>query len=134
MYSFGIIFYMFVFFFSSRRRHTRCALVTGVQTCALPIYRTRLFLRRYRWGVAAATMAMLAAASMPTLHVSRITHERDRAQAATARAEAVSALLIGMFDSADPAQARAKEVTVRDVMDPAATEPDRKSTSPHTNP
>src|SRR3546814_6726849 len=30
--------YMVVFvFFSSRRRHTRCALVTGVQTCALPI-------------------------------------------------------------------------------------------------
>src|SRR3546814_2836843 len=28
---------MFVVFFSSRRRHTRCALVTGVQTCALPI-------------------------------------------------------------------------------------------------
>src|SRR3546814_3239566 len=28
---------MIIFFFSSRRRHTRCALVTGVQTCALPI-------------------------------------------------------------------------------------------------
>src|SRR3546814_11173685 len=28
---------MLLFFFSSRRRHTRCALVTGVQTCALPI-------------------------------------------------------------------------------------------------
>src|SRR3546814_11001190 len=27
-----------MFFFSSRRRHTRCALVTGVQTCALPIH------------------------------------------------------------------------------------------------
>src|SRR3546814_2485788 len=27
-----------VCFFSSRRRHTRCALVTGVQTCALPIW------------------------------------------------------------------------------------------------
>src|SRR3546814_9989380 len=27
-----------VCFFSSRRRHTRCALVTGVQTCALPIF------------------------------------------------------------------------------------------------
>src|SRR3546814_3961244 len=27
-----------VFFFSSRRRHTSCALVTGVQTCALPIW------------------------------------------------------------------------------------------------
>src|SRR3546814_11742791 len=30
------------FFFSSRRRHTRCALVTGVQTCALPISPGRL--------------------------------------------------------------------------------------------
>src|SRR3546814_2978119 len=29
---------MIIFFFSSRRRHTRCALVTGVQTCALPIW------------------------------------------------------------------------------------------------
>src|SRR3546814_18970280 len=29
-----------IFFFSSRRRHTRCALVTGVQTCALPIFIT----------------------------------------------------------------------------------------------
>src|SRR3546814_16287917 len=29
--------YVVAFFFSSRRRHTRCALVTGVQTCALPI-------------------------------------------------------------------------------------------------
>src|SRR3546814_2567704 len=28
---------VFLFFFASRRRHTRCALVTGVQTCALPI-------------------------------------------------------------------------------------------------
>src|SRR3546814_6437503 len=30
--------YVLLFFFSSRRRHTRCALVTGVQTCALPIW------------------------------------------------------------------------------------------------
>src|SRR3546814_9790096 len=29
--------YFCLLFFSSRRRHTRCALVTGVQTCALPI-------------------------------------------------------------------------------------------------
>src|SRR3546814_3926689 len=35
----GLIMFLhfFCFFFSSRRRHTRCALVTGVQTCALPI-------------------------------------------------------------------------------------------------
>src|SRR3546814_2501151 len=36
------------FFFSSRRRHTRCALVTGVQTCALPISVPEIpMLRRY---------------------------------------------------------------------------------------
>src|SRR3546814_10025153 len=33
----GMVCIVVVFFFSSRRRHTRCALVTGVQTCALPI-------------------------------------------------------------------------------------------------
>src|SRR3546814_6110120 len=31
-------YYTFLFCFSSRRRHTICALVTGVQTCALPIF------------------------------------------------------------------------------------------------
>src|SRR3546814_3503340 len=41
------------FFFSSRRRHTRCALVTGVQTCALPI------LSASGWHTCAMTMAMV---------------------------------------------------------------------------
>src|SRR3546814_5610411 len=43
---FGFVLFYFIvvvlsvlfFFFSSRRRHTSCALVTGVQTCALPIW------------------------------------------------------------------------------------------------
>src|SRR3546814_4199007 len=43
------------FFFSSRRRHTRCALVTGVQTCALPISqrqcKVRLDIARLRSAV-----------------------------------------------------------------------------------
>src|SRR3546814_16167143 len=45
-----------VVFFSSRRRHTRCALVTGVQTCALPIsqtYRTNPSLTGARAGLRA---------------------------------------------------------------------------------
>src|SRR3546814_4803045 len=37
-----------MFFLSSRRRHTRCALVTGVQTCALPIY-TDLPIGSHHW-------------------------------------------------------------------------------------
>src|SRR3546814_142507 len=44
---------MIDFFFSSRRRHTRCALVTGVQTCALPIY----------WGVVPPVPGCLVAGS-----------------------------------------------------------------------
>src|SRR3546814_9716080 len=40
-----------LFFFSSRRRHTRCALVTGVQTCALPIYaRSKLHGAEYKFS------------------------------------------------------------------------------------
>src|SRR3546814_10819357 len=37
MFVVGLRVYSCFFFFSSRRRHTRCAVVTGVQTCALPI-------------------------------------------------------------------------------------------------
>src|SRR3546814_9546942 len=43
--------YFIVFvFFSSRRRHTRCALVTGVQTCALPIYAEATVTAAFMWG------------------------------------------------------------------------------------
>src|SRR3546814_968684 len=45
---YGVVY--FLFFFSSRRRHTRCALVTGVQTCALPIshgYQKGLYSARF---------------------------------------------------------------------------------------
>src|SRR3546814_2079838 len=41
LFEYPIVILVFLFFFfSSRRRHTRCALVTGVQTCALPISST----------------------------------------------------------------------------------------------
>src|SRR3546814_9469165 len=40
-----------IFFFSSRRRHTSCALVTGVQTCALPICYLHKPFDRERAGV-----------------------------------------------------------------------------------
>src|SRR3546814_2733045 len=51
--------------FSSRRRHMRCALVTGVQTCALPIYWLGQSIG-WRWGFALVastgllTVALLA--------------------------------------------------------------------------
>src|SRR3546814_9651738 len=43
-----------MFVFSSRRRHTRCALVTGVQTCALPIFNAVIALEAQ--GIAAPIM------------------------------------------------------------------------------
>src|SRR3546814_2337657 len=65
---------MYGFFFSSRRRHTRCALVTGVQTCALPILGAvynhsrvdELFAGELR-TIAAATSADGMAPEFPTL-------------------------------------------------------------------
>src|SRR3546814_10466644 len=58
-----------IFFFSSRRRHTRCALVTGVQTCALPISRAALDrIERYNgalnaFNLVAADSALQSAAA-----------------------------------------------------------------------
>src|SRR3546814_7623861 len=53
---------VFVFFFSSRRRQTRCGLVTGVQTCALPIWALL---------VTPSVFALLAWATSGVLRVTR---------------------------------------------------------------
>src|SRR3546814_15963028 len=69
-----------LFFFSSRRRHTRCALVTGVQTCALPI--SRRFLadgRRARDRDAAARRASRRLAGLAASHRDRRALLRRRA-------------------------------------------------------
>src|SRR3546814_5524485 len=42
---------MVIFIFSSIRRHTRCALVTVVQTCALPIFAAQFSLMAYTPGI-----------------------------------------------------------------------------------
>src|SRR3546814_6872408 len=61
---------LFCFFFSSRRRHTRCALVTGVQTCALPILGSTAHRAECRYcgkRRAAVTIGELADAVTPAL-------------------------------------------------------------------
>src|SRR3546814_4017326 len=53
------------FFFSSRRRHTSCALVTGVQTCALPI--SNLAEARSRTAlIASSTACSFSASTLPS--------------------------------------------------------------------
>src|SRR3546814_2428464 len=54
---------VFICFFSSRRRHTRCALVTGVQTCALPIFGVGVALRTTKQGDAVLAELIKAAIS-----------------------------------------------------------------------
>src|SRR3546814_609072 len=55
--------YICFFFFSSRRRHTRCALVTGVQTCALPIFLLDFAPKAYRPRRAVGSQACRNASS-----------------------------------------------------------------------
>src|SRR3546814_9594391 len=60
------------FFFSSRRRHTSCALVTGVQTCALPIS---------YWQTAACEAAAMPSTVPPSNEL--VTGAKAEAQALT---------------------------------------------------
>src|SRR3546814_10674600 len=58
MLFFTCFLFIILFFFSSRRRHTRCALVTGVQTCALPISSCSA-LPLFRWRVCVSTSSLI---------------------------------------------------------------------------
>src|SRR3546814_2652749 len=81
-----------VFFFSSRRRHTICALVTGVQTCALPILEAL--------GYAVVRVAMFGGTSDPTLQV--MAERADTRQLGIDDCEKISRRLSDLLDEADP--------------------------------
>src|SRR3546814_7853412 len=78
-----------VFWCSSRRRHTSCALVTGVQTCALPIFIGAGFAGllaalsaarlRNEKGVSPADLTITVVAPEPALIVRPRLYERDPA-------------------------------------------------------
>src|SRR3546814_2948511 len=55
-----------LFFLSSRRRHTRCALVTGVQTCALPIFFSARRAQRATAALAGVALSALALTACAT--------------------------------------------------------------------
>src|SRR3546814_20359631 len=75
---------VFIFFFSSRRRHTACALGTGVQTCALPICgrarapTPRPAPERAAWAPAALARAALARAAWARAARDRAAWDRVR--------------------------------------------------------
>jgi serine/threonine protein kinase/tetratricopeptide (TPR) repeat protein len=94
------------------------------------LYQARKFVRRHRFGVGAATaLAVLLAAFGVTMAVQaqRVSRERDRAnrEAARANREAQAAVqvadfLAGLFRVSDPAEARGRAVTAREVLDKGA--------------
>lgn len=93
-------------------------------------YRTGKFVRRNRLGVLAASLLMvsLLAGMLATTHQARIAQqERQRAErnltvaeTQRAKAERVSDFLIGIFEIADPSEARGNAVTARELLDQGA--------------
>src|SRR3546814_5587874 len=130
---------MILFLFSSRRRHTRCALVTGVQTCALPILRGRSSPKAY----AIATEALgrnedfdPAVDSYPRVMVGRLRRLLDRYYADTPwvhrlRVPQGSYEVVVQYRSAPPSARSADDPSEDDDVKTAAAQsaPDRKSTS-----
>ena len=87
------------------------------------VYRARKFVRRHRFGVAAAaTLVVLLAAFAVTmaLQARRIALERDRANREAETARQVSSFLVGLFEVAKPSEAAANSVTAREILDKGA--------------
>jgi serine/threonine protein kinase/tetratricopeptide (TPR) repeat protein len=88
-------------------------------------YRARKFAARHRiavTGIAAAIAALLVFSVVTAIQSSRLARERDRAEQARARAEAVNAFLVGMFEQADPKQALGAKLTAVELVERGAAQ------------
>jgi len=83
-------------------------------------YRTRKFLSRNQWSVVAATALVLLLAGFATLHTTRVTQERNRAQTEAEKAREVSAFLVDLFEAANPAVTQGDTLTAYDLLDRGA--------------
>ena len=82
-------------------------------------YRTRMFVRRHRAGVAVAAAAVVLIAAVVTLYTVRLAAERDRAEAQAATAESVVEFLVETLDEGNPNAAPGDTLTVYDIVDRA---------------
>lgn len=83
-------------------------------------YRLRKFIVRHPLGVSACGAVLVLGVAGVHLHIDRLQNERDRAELQAMRAGLVSDFLVELFESADPAQARGEDLTVREVVDEGA--------------
>lgn len=89
-------------------------------------YRGRRFLERHAVGATAAAGVIVLAAGMMGFHTTRVQRERDRAQAEAAKARQMSQFLTGMLRSADPREARGRELTARELLDRGVEQAERE--------
>lgn len=88
-----------------------------------PLYKTRKFVRRHRYGVsAAATLLVLLISFAITMAVQagRIAEQRDRANKEAETARLVSDVMEGLFTESDPTETRGATVTAREILDRGA--------------
>ncbi len=85
-------------------------------------YQTAKFLTRHRWGVAATVAVVLSITVLVSFYTLRLQDERDRARVAAVRAERVSGLLTGLFEQADPFQAKGEDLTARELLERGSTQ------------
>jgi serine/threonine-protein kinase len=80
-------------------------------------YRLRKFLRRHLWGVSAAAAVLIVLVGGITATAWQAREARDQAR----RARAIQSFLVSLFRSSDPAQAKAHNVTAKEILDRGAT-------------
>jgi serine/threonine protein kinase len=83
-------------------------------------YRTKKYVQRHKFGVAAATAAALLLISfgvMQAIELRRIKRERDRA-------DRVTKFMTGMFKVSNPSEARGNAVTAREILDKSSKDID----------
>lgn len=119
----------------NRRYQTAAALAVDIQNYldGRPIqarpdtwtYRAGKFLRRNAWPVAGATASVLAIGTVIAFYTVRLSEERDIAQRERNAADNVAEFMTDVFRRANPNETHGAEVTVRDVLDAAASRIDR---------
>jgi serine/threonine protein kinase/tetratricopeptide (TPR) repeat protein len=83
-------------------------------------YRTKKYIQRHKFGVAAAAvmaLLLIAFAGMQSIQLRRTTRERDRA-------DRVTAFMAGMFKVSNPSEARGNDIRAREILDKSAKDID----------
>jgi serine/threonine protein kinase/tetratricopeptide (TPR) repeat protein len=91
-------------------------------------YRAGKFVRRHRWQTATALVALVVAG----LFVAALVRQQARAERQRARAEAVSSMLVSLFELAGPTAERGATLTARELLDRGREELGRLDEQPAT--